>query len=96
MRNPTFGGSALELVDFNFTAKKVKSAIFNPNSVNNWFSARFNNGGKLYVNRIGVTQLRLYFSVDDNNNNIADFIRFYSGNAAPGDRPKLMVSYYSP
>jgi hypothetical protein len=96
MRNPAFGSSSLELADFNFAAKKVKSAVFNPNAVSGWFSASFNNGGKLYVNRTGVTQLRLYFSVDDNNNNIADFIKFASGNAAAGDRPKLLITYYVP
>jgi hypothetical protein len=96
MRNPAFGNSILELVDFSFAAKKVKPAVFNPNPVSGWFSARFNTGGKLYVNRTGVTQLRLYFSVDDNNNNIADYIRFYSGNASAGDRPKLLITYYLP
>jgi thermitase len=96
MRNPAFGSSALELADFNFAAKKVKSAVFNPNPVSGWFSARFNTGGRSYVNRTGVTQLRLYFSVDDNDNNIADFIRFHSGNAAAGDRPKLVIQYYVP
>jgi hypothetical protein len=96
MRNPAFGNSILELVDFNFAAKKVKPAVFNPNPVSGWFSTRFNTGGKLYVNRTGTTQLRLYFSVDDNNNNFADFIHFYSGNAAAGDRPKLLITYYVP
>jgi hypothetical protein len=96
MRNPAFDNSILELVDFSFAAKKVKPAVFNPNPVSGWFSARFNTGGKLYVNRTGTTQLRLYFSVDDNNNNIADFMRFYSGNAAAGNRPKLLISYYLP
>jgi hypothetical protein len=96
MRNPAFGNAILELVDFNFAAKKVKPAVFNPNPVSGWFSARFNTGGKLYVNRTGTTQLRLYFSVDDNNNNIADFIRFFSGNASAGDRPKLLITYYVP
>jgi hypothetical protein len=96
MRNPAFGGSTLELADFNFAAKKVKSAVFNPNPVSGWFSARFNTGGNLYVNRTGTTQLRLYFSTGDNNNSIADFIRFYSGNASAGDRPKLVIQYYVP
>jgi hypothetical protein len=96
MRNPAFGNSILELVDFSFAAKKVKPAVFNPNPVSGWFSARFNMGGKLYVNRTGITQLRLYFSVDDNNNNIADFIRFYSGNASAGNRPKFLITYYVP
>jgi hypothetical protein len=96
MKNPAFGLPNLELGDFAATAKKVKSAVFNPNPVSGWFSARFNNGGKLYVNRTGTTQLRLYFSVDDNNNNVSDFIRFYSGNASAGDRPKLLITYYLP
>jgi hypothetical protein len=96
MRNPAFGGNALELVDFNFAARKVKSAVFNPNPVSGWYNARFNNGGKLYINRTGVSQLRLYFSADDNNNNVADFIRFYSGNASAGDRPKLLITYSMP
>ncbi|MEN9524323.1 MAG: hypothetical protein RL536_392, partial [Candidatus Parcubacteria bacterium] len=96
MRNPAFGGNALEQTDFNFEARTVKSAVFNPNSVNGWFSARFNNGGKLYINRTGTTQLRLYFSVDDNNNNVADFIRFFSGNAAADSRPKLLIQYQLP
>jgi hypothetical protein len=96
MRNPAFGNSILELIDFNFAAKKVKSAVFNPNAVSGWYSARFNNGGNLYVSRTGVTQLRLYFSTGDNNNSITDFIRFYSGNAAAGDRPKLIITYSLP
>jgi predicted outer membrane repeat protein len=96
MRNPAFGNSILELADFNFAAKKIKCAVFNPNPVSGWFSARFNTGGRLYVNRTGVTQLRLYFSVDDNNNNIADFIRFFSGNASADSRPKLLIQYQLP
>ena len=97
MRAPMFGSSvALELADFNFTAKKIKAGVFNANPVSGWYSARFNNGGNLNVSRTGATQLRLYFSVDDNNNNIADLIRFYSGNAAAGDRPKLLIQYFVP
>jgi hypothetical protein len=96
MRKPSFGNALLQSTDFNFAANKVKSAIFNPNAVSGWFSARFNTGGKLYVNRTGVTQLRLYFSTGDNNNSITDFIRFYSGNASAGDRPKLIITYTLP
>jgi hypothetical protein len=97
LRTPMFGSSVgLELADFNFTAKKIKAGVFNANPVNSWYNARFNNGGNLNVNRTGATQLRLYFSVDDNNNNIADYIRFFSGNAAAGDRPKLLIQYFVP
>jgi arabinogalactan oligomer/maltooligosaccharide transport system substrate-binding protein len=96
MRNPAFGLPGLELLDFNLAAKKVKPAVFSPTPAAGWYSARFNNGGKLYINLLGTSQLRLYFSLDDNNNNVANFIRFYSGNAAAGDRPKLIIQYYVP
>ncbi len=44
-----------------------------------------------------MTQLRLRFSTDDNNDNGADIIRFFSGNVAVfGVRPILMISYYVP
>jgi uncharacterized repeat protein (TIGR02543 family) len=96
MRKPSFGNALLQLTDFNFTANKVKSAVFNPTPVNDWYGAHFNNGGNLYLNRTGATQLRLYFSTGDNNNSITDFIRFFSGEAASGSRPKLIITYTLP
>ena len=96
MRKPAFGLPALELADFNSTAIRVKSAVFNPNPVSGWYSARFNSAGNLYVNRTGTTQLRLYFSLGDNDNLKADFVRVASGDAAAGDRPKLTIRYYVP
>ena len=49
------------------------------------------------VNKKGLTQVRLRFATDDNNDNGADFIRFFSGNdAALSNRPLLQVTYYVP
>lgn len=49
-----------------------------------------------YINRAGITQFRLRFQIDDDNDFLADFIRFYSGNATVANRPRLVIEYYVP
>ena len=50
-----------------------------------------------YINKAGLTQFRLRFKLDDNNNAIANFISFYSGNyAIAASRPTLTITYYIP
>jgi hypothetical protein len=53
-----------------------------------------------YINKLanngGVTQIRLRFKLDDNNNNKANQLLLYSGNAGKAKRPKLIVKYYVP
>ncbi len=50
-----------------------------------------------YVNKTGVTQLRLRFATDDNNNHIADYLAFYAGDSATaGYRPVLVAKYSLP
>ena len=45
----------------------------------------------------GVTQLRLRFKLDDNNNLTANYIKLFSGNyATTGYRPALVIKYYVP
>ncbi len=50
-----------------------------------------------FINKIGVTQFRLRFQLDDDNDSIADLLRFFSGdyfNAAL--RPTLIIEYTLP
>ena len=54
-----------------------------------------------YINKLttlsGVTQFRLRFKLDDNNDAVANFISFYSGNAVTAaNRPQLAIQYYVP
>ena len=44
----------------------------------------------------GVTQLRLRFKLDDNNDAIANTISFFSGNAAASQKPTLIITYTMP
>ncbi len=98
MRKPYFGtGYALETRDFQAAAGKNVVAIFGATPVNYWYSANLNAIGRAYLNKTGVTQFRLRFSLDDNNDNAADYMRFCSGNyATVAARPTLVVEYYVP
>jgi hypothetical protein len=97
MRKPFFG-TALDLVidDFQATAGKKAVATFGATPVSNWYSAILSEAGRAYVNPNGATQFRLYFTKDDNDDMGADYMKFYSGNAAAANRPQLIVEYYVP
>ena len=86
----------LQLGDFSAAASKGKVLIFMDSKTDNWYSQSFNPADFVYINPSGVTQFRLRFSKDDNNDFGADFLKIYSGNAALADRPQLIVEYSLP
>lgn len=53
--------------------------------------------GKAYSDKLGtgLTQIRLRFQLDDNNN-VANYLSLYSGNAGAASRPQLSIEYYIP
>ncbi len=89
------GNKALQIGDFSAAASKNKTLLFT-NKVNNWYSKSLNPVNFLYLNLGGVTQFRLRFTLDDNNDFGADFLKIYSGNAAEANRPQLVVEYFVP
>ena len=99
VRKGTFSGDpTLQAQDFQAWAN-VGSVGKVPNSPNNsgWYHKTWTTGILDYINKQGRTQLRLRFSTGDNDNLIADYIRFYSGNATTTTyRPQLIVQYYVP
>ena len=95
MMKPTFGAPGVELSDFEAISPRVNVGSITEISPS-LYSSTLNNAARNYLNKTGATQFRLYFGIDDNDNNSADFIRFFSGNAAAGDRPKLLISYTLP
>lgn len=87
--------TALETGDFaaNTTVTKAATMTY-PASNGTWSTGSLNSAGLNAVNRIGRTQFRVYFNLDDDNDAQADFIGFYSGDAsAAGDRPVLEIKY---
>ena len=55
---------------------------------------------KPYINKLapasGLTQIRLRFKLDDNNNALANYLSLFSGNAPVTYRPQLLIWYYVP
>jgi hypothetical protein len=92
-----FGTAALQTTDFQTTANKTYGPFMTAFS-GGWYSINLTSG-KAYINKLntlsGLTQIRLRFCLDDNNNAVANFISFFSGNSAT-NKPMLIIQYYEP
>jgi hypothetical protein len=93
-----FGTSALQASDFQSVASKTFGP-FKPAIVGGWYAIDLTNGNT-YINKLttssGLTQIRLRFKLDDNNDTIANFLKIYSGDAGAANRPQLLIEYYVP
>ena len=63
--------------------------------LSNWFGFNLSTANLGFISKVGVTQFRLRFSIPTNNDKIADYLTFYSGDAAHY-QPELIVTYYVP
>jgi hypothetical protein len=89
--------ASLQPTDFQAAASKVGvGVIANNPTAGGWYAAALNATAYPFINLRGGTQLRLRFQRDDDNDRVADFLRFFSGDAAAADRPVLVVEYYVP
>jgi hypothetical protein len=93
IKKGSFGKSALEITDFQ--AKSVKKVGTFAKESTGWYVAALNATGIANINRTGVTQFRLYFTKDDNNNAKAEYMKFFSGNNGTG-KPELSIIYTVP
>jgi hypothetical protein len=98
IRKGYFGTSVLQTADFQTAASKTYGP-FKPALSGGWYSIDLT-GGKNYINKVsasaGLTQIRLRFKLDDNNNTVANYLSLYSGNASSSYRPQLVIEYYVP
>ena len=99
VKNGFFGTAAtLEIADFQ-AAGNGTYGPFSPTLSGGWYSIDLT-GAKAYINRLatngGLTQIRLRFKLDDNNDTVANFLSLSSGNAASANRPQLVITYYVP
>jgi hypothetical protein len=91
--------SALQLSDFNYTNTtncKLLAAAFGSTPSASWYSANLLSTAFAKVNKTGLTQFRLRFAKDDNDDGLADYLSFYSGNATAANRPQLVITYNVP
>ncbi len=98
VKKGTFGTSALQAADFQTAANKTVGPV-KPALVGGWYSINLT-GAKAFINKLasngGLTQIRLRFKLDDNNNAVANYLSLFSGNAPLASRPQLIVEYYIP
>lgn len=89
--------SSLQSADFQASASKSSAGSFTNAPVLDWYTLNLGSSNYTYVHKAGNTQFRLRFSTGDNDDMSADYISFYSGNAAvTDDRPSLTIKYYVP
>jgi len=96
-KNKFYTLPALQINDFQAEPSSYNVGVF-PKTLysGQWYRAVLNKVARSNINKKGRTQLRLRYALDDNNNNVADILKLYSGNAILANRPKLIVKYYVP
>lgn len=102
IRQGFFGSSAaLQAADFQARASQSGLGPYNPTPAAKVYAFSLPSAAFPYINTgiayRGLTQLRLGFKLDDNNNSIANTISFYSGNSLTASyRPVLTIEYFLP
>ncbi|MBN2114559.1 MAG: ExeM/NucH family extracellular endonuclease [Acidimicrobiia bacterium] len=86
----------LERFDFHAVGSRGNVGRFIKTATKRWLRAPLRAASYSLLNLDGVTQFRLRFDLDDNDDLTADYLRFYTGDAAEADRPELIVDYYVP
>jgi len=87
---------ALQINDFQAKPNMLKAGKIPNKLFSGWYKAVLYTGAYDYINQTGRTQLRLRFTLDDNDDNGMDILEFYSGNSILANRPKLIVKYQVP
>jgi uncharacterized repeat protein (TIGR02543 family) len=94
IRRAAFGtNSSLQLVDFEARPSKAAVGFFGKTPAFGWYLSTLRTTAYPFINRVGLTQFRLRFASDDNNNMIADYMRFFSGDAGAASRPVLTIEF---
>ncbi len=98
VKNGFFGAATLQTSDFQ-AAASTSHGPFNTVLVGDWYSINLT-GAKTSINKLavssGLTQIRLRFKLDDNNNAVANLISLFSGNAPAASQPQLVITYHKP
>jgi hypothetical protein len=86
----------LQMVDFQAAPSKKNVLSFTKTNINKWYSRTFSTINLGFINPDGMTQFRLRFAKDDNNDFGADILKIFSGNSTEANRPQLLIEYHTP
>ena len=97
IRAPYFD-TAIDLQPADFQAPADRTAVGTMENAPaaSWYTVTLDAAAFPFINLTGPTQLRLRFALGDNDDNDPDYMRFYSGDADPADRPVLTIGYFLP
>ena len=91
------GNPDLESGDFSIACSKNKALVFTNSMVNKWYSKSLNSMDYQFINFGALTQFRLRFKLDDNNDFSANILKIYSSDALnPANHPQLIIQYNTP
>lgn len=85
----------VKLSDFAATPSSITQETF-ATLTYSWYTANLGSSNLFYVNKYGLTQFRLRFGLDDDDDLRADYVKFYSGDTPDANRPQLVVHYILP
>ena len=91
-----FGGSVnLATGDFQAAADATQvGSLSNAPNDGDWSSGALDATGLAFIDKTSITQFRIYFSRDDDDDGDSDYIGWYSGDdPMPGNRPVLEIVY---
>jgi hypothetical protein len=90
-----FGINPLDEGDFQAFSDRDSIGEIENNPIGGWYWSVLDPAIYPSINLQGVTQMRLRFALDDNDDLGEDLISFYSGNYdQQGERPRLLVEFY--
>jgi Leucine-rich repeat (LRR) protein len=88
----------LQIGDFQAVASRTYGPL-TPTPSSSWYAFDLTDAKDL-VNKVnvafGLTQVRLRFQLDDNDDEFANYMTFFSGSGPAVSRPQLIVEYYVP
>jgi len=98
IRRAYFGAAAtLGRGDFASAASVDEAGVIANTPAGAIYTGSFSTEAFPAFNRTGLTQLRLRFQLDDDDDRVADYLAFYSSNVATkAFRPALQILYYVP
>ncbi len=91
-----FSFRGLQALDFQSPATLEAAGVIEDNPLDSWYWAWLSDQSLQYINLRGLTQLRLRFQLDDNDDLGDDYLLFYSGDYNDlTARPRLLIEYYT-
>jgi hypothetical protein len=97
IRTGSFGGGiTLQTADFSAAVSMGALRDRFTTLTFTWYAASLRTSNLKLINKAGITQLRLLFSKDDNDDLSADYLKFFSGNSIDANKPQFAITYYVP